>query len=358
MFRRCNGPVLFLASCCLLSAGALAQSGRMREPSTPRVPDDKDALHLVAEEILLPIAVKGEPGKPAPAVTPSDFFVVEDGKKQQITSVMQLPANILVMLDASGEATLVKNAGVTRELGYKLIEMLGTDDRGAIISYADKVNLISDWTGDKTQLRQALEWKYRPGLKSSLYEALTFGAEELLTKANGRRILVLVTDGIDTFSKDNFVKALLAVNRVRATVYIVSQAAMLLADLKPVAYNKFSWYEMLDPARRRKIMMLRAYLAQLESFEPNLQRLAEETGGFLWSPASRDEFKSLAGEVTSEISLECLIAYVSQRKPNDNDFHSVAVSTRLPGVTVRVRRGVYAGAVDAKHTVQEPASSK
>ena len=358
MSARVRRPALFLLTSCLLTAAALAQSGRMREPSTPRVPDDKDALHLVAEEVLLPIAVRGEPGKPAPAVTGSDLFVVEDGKKQQITSVMQSPANILILLDASGEATLVKNAGVTRELGYKLIEMLGTDDRGAIVSYADKVNLISDWTADKTQLREALEWKYRPGLKSSLYDALTYGAEELLAKTNGRRIVVLVTDGIDSFSKDAFIKALLAINRVRATVYIVSQAEMLLADLKPVAYNKFSWYDMLDPARRRKIMMLRAYLSQLESFEPNLERLAEETGGFMWRPMSRDELKALAGEVTSEISLECVIAYVSQRKPNDNEFHSIAVSTRIPGVTVRVRKGLYSGISDAKHTAHEPASSK
>jgi VWFA-related protein len=330
----------------------------MREPSTHRQPDDKSALQLIAEEVLLPIAVKGEPGKPAPAVTSYDLFVVEDGKKQQITSVMQAPANVLIVLDASGEATLIKNAGVTRELGLKLIEMLGKDDRAAIISYADKVNLISDWTGDKSELREALSWKYKPGLKSSLYDALTYGAEEILARVSGRRIVLLVTDGVDSFSKDAFLKALLAVNRVRATVYAVSQAAMLAADLRPMAYNKFSWYDMLDPAKRKKVQKLRAYLSQLESFEPNLERLAEDTGGLLWKPATREEFKSLAGPVSSEIGLECVIAYVSQRKRNDDEFHAISVSTRLPGVTVRVRRGVYSGITEAKQRVHEPASSK
>jgi VWFA-related protein len=298
-------------------------------------------LRLVAEEVLLPVTAKGKYGSPAPELFHTDFIVVEDGKKQEITSLTRLPANILIVLDVSGEATLLKNANVTRDLAYSLVDSIREGDRAAIITYADRVSLVCDWTDDKSRLAESLASGFKPGLKSKLYEALIHGAEEMLSRVGERRIVLLVTDGIDSFSKEIFQRSLLALNRVRATVYVVSQARHLIADLKPIAFNKFTWYDRLDPQKRKRIDRLRRYVWDLESFAPNMEALAEETGGFFWSPASRDEFKGLAPAVVSEINLEYVLSYVSRRKQNDTEFHRVSVYTRVPGVLVRSRRGIY-----------------
>ncbi|HKG21430.1 MAG TPA: hypothetical protein VKC34_05990, partial [Blastocatellia bacterium] len=79
-----------LCSLALLSPQAQAQSGRVRTPVSERAaPDDKDTVRLRAEEVLLPISVRSDTGKLPTFLDRYDFIVSEDGKRQQVTSVMR-----------------------------------------------------------------------------------------------------------------------------------------------------------------------------------------------------------------------------------------------------------------------------
>lgn len=334
-------PGLSVLVCVAVCAAlvAQAQSGRLRNRPGGTQESNKDAIRLVVEEVLLPVSVHSAEGKLA-ALNRSDFIVLEDGKQQQITSVMRTPANVLFVLDTGGNVTLLKNININRDLAFKLINALGEQDRAAILTYADKINLICDWTGDKQRLKEALDWKFRPGLKSRLFESLLYATEKVLTNVNGRRSVVLITDGIESFNGGWFAKALAALHRVRATVYVVSHTGMLLAELRPRVFNKFSWYDRLDPQMRKRNQELRRYVAELESAEPSLKRLAEDTGGWMWNPLGRDEFMVLNKYVIGEIELEYVVAYSAQLRSEDEEFHTVSVYTTRPDVTVRSRRGI------------------
>src|SRR5438445_429406 len=89
-------------------------------------------------------------------------------------------------------------------------------------------------------------------------ETIRLRAEEVLPKVVGRKSVVVVTDGIDSFDELDFEAVLTKLHRSRATVYVVSQNEMLLRELKPRAFNPLSWYEMIDPAARKRIEKLRA----------------------------------------------------------------------------------------------------
>lgn len=341
------------------AAQVQAQSGRMRgQPKAPQHRDDKDAIRLRVEEVLLPVSVHSDLGRLPPNLQRTDFILTEDGKRQVINSVMHTPANILFILDAGGDSTL-KNLNMNRDLALRMVDSLGEQDKAAVITYADKTNLLSQWTGDKEALRRALEWKFKPGLKSDFYRSLLYAADEVLPKVSGRRSVVIMTDGVDSFDELDFEKVLNALHRARATVYVVSQNAMLLREMKPRAFNALSWYEMLDPQARKRIDRLRVYYRQLEAAEITLKGLAEETGGAIWIPGTREEFGKLSPQITTEIGAEYLFAYSTERQPDDTRFHAISVYATKPGLQVRSRRGIYANVIAKREARRgEPAEGE
>src|SRR6185295_2538696 len=151
-----------------------AQSGRLRgKPKTPQHHDDREPIRLRVEEVLLPVSVHSDFGKLPPNLQKADFILTEDGKRQVINSVMHTAANVLFILDAGGDSTL-KNLNVNRDLALKMIDTLGEEDKAAVITYSDRIRLLSQWTGNKDTLRYALEWNFKPGLRSDFYKTLQY----------------------------------------------------------------------------------------------------------------------------------------------------------------------------------------
>ncbi|HEX5735834.1 MAG TPA: VWA domain-containing protein [Blastocatellia bacterium] len=357
--------ILFTFSMMLCAASNLsAQSGRVRTTPQPKPKEDDTTVRLRVEEVLLSINVRDREGRPASTLTPSDFIVTEDGKKQQVTSVVQTPANVVLVIDASGDAMNLKDNNLNRDLALKIIDSLGEKDRAAIISYGDSVNLLSGWTSDKAELRQALKWKLKPGIESSLLDCLKFASERLFPEATGRRSLVLLSDGVDSLHKHYFDDALEALHRARAIVYIVCQNARLLKELKPETYNPLSWYERLDPKARKRIDAQRHYYRKVQAAQAMLEGIAAGTGGIMINLKTRVECKepknglflkndglkddegefdceSIKRTIATEIGSEVVIAYSSERRLEEEDFHLVKVFTTRIGTEVRSRWGIY-----------------
>ena len=333
---------LAICSLLLLSPQIHAQSGRVRAPADRANPDDRDTVRLRVEEVLLPISVRSDTGKLPAFLDRFDFIVSEDGKRQEVTSVMRTPANILLILDTSGEVLTRKNINLNRELALKVVDSLGEEDRAAIITYSEKVTLVSDWTKDKAALRAALNQNFKPGLEGRFYESLKFAAEKVLPKVSGRRSIVAFTDGVDADGASAYTEAIAGLHRVRATFYVAGHNRMLLGELRPIAFNKLAWFEMIDPQVRKRYNFMRRYAKQLEAAEVVLEGLAQETGGAIWNPEKREDFTSLTPEIVEEIGTEYVVAYSSERNPRDGEFHTVKVFVTRRDLKVRSRRGVYA----------------
>jgi VWFA-related protein len=359
---------------------AQAQSGRIRKPQTgnqnqdTQNQDDKDTLKLRTDEVLLPVSVRSSNGKAPTYLEKQDFIVTEDDKRQTVTSVLRSPANVLFILDMSGEVNLRKDSNVNREIALSILDGLGKEDQAAVVTYADKIDLLSSWTTDKAAVGEALKTRLKPGIKSQYYKSLTYAANEVLPQVKGRRTVVLLSDGVDSFNSGGFADALAALHRARATVYVVNQNAVIIKELRARVYHKLAWYEMIDPKVRKRYELMRIYVKQLEAAELSLKGLAEETGGMVWNSDERIEYKksqkprppefieekkrpvlasAMAQKVVEEMGTEFVVAYSSDRKSNDKDFHPVKVFVTRPEIKVRTRRGVYA---NPQSGVESPAS--
>jgi len=281
---------------------AYGQSGR--KPGQPAAASSDDAVHLRVEEVLVPIGVQSNTGKLPGQLLPSDIMVAEDQHRRQVTSVRRTPANILLVMDNSAEVPKYKHYELNVNAALTVIGSLADDDRAAIISYGGAVEVLSQWTGDKVALRKALEEKFKPRNNSHLYESLLYGAQQLLPQASGRRSVVLLTDGYDSTTKNELEKAREALDRARATLYVIAQNSMILAGVKPKAFNHDRVSRLniaMDPGYRALIVKMQHYAAVVEAERATLKDLAEASGGYFWDPPTIDSFNDAARFMISEI---------------------------------------------------------
>ncbi len=241
-----------------------------------------------------------------------DLLIVENGEPRTITNLRREPASIVLVLDLGNGIGTFKNGAsavynpvpepsrydptvpvwskrhdiiarpASREFADNFVRGLSGDDRVAIIQYSDRVELIQDFTSDREQAFSALSSKYRVGLKSRFYDALSLAAEKIRHQP-GRRVIVLLSDGVDTASKTTRQKALEAVAHSSATVLIVGWDEVLRNEINAA----MTWKKAHDEpgtAQRKRLKELRRFLADLEAARYDLERLAENNGGELIAP--------------------------------------------------------------------------
>ena len=204
----------------------------------------------------MPIIAYDANGNYVNDLLPKDVLVLEEGEARQVTNLKRDPANIVLILDLANEIGTFKNGPTERygksdtpiweqgrnykvvrgptqwEFANQFVSGLSPNDKIAIIQYAEKAQLIQDWTSDRNQALNAISSKYRVGMKSSYYDALKLAADKLQSRSDGRRIVVLISDGLDSNSKIGRSKAILALEKARATVFVVGWADALRREIE------------------------------------------------------------------------------------------------------------------------------
>ncbi len=366
-FAFCVLPFAFLS----LSLSAQAQSGRKPPPKpgqqgAEQKPGDAPVVRIETREIALPLLAYDADGKFVDDLMAKDVLVLEEGEARQVTNVKREPANIVLILDTSNEIGTFKN-GPTQRLGktdvpiwekgasYQVItrptawqfaeffiSQLSPNDSLTVIQYADRVQVVQDWTNDRTQALNALRAKYRVGIKASFLDALKLAADKLQTRPNGRRVVVLVSDGLDSGSKTGRTQALSALAQARAAVFAVGWGDVLKQEVE-IAANWIGAHEPASSSNNKRIQELRRHLPKLEAAIAELQNLVDNSGGELWLPLTHDELITRWPKVVSTIGAQYSLSFVTERKPSLEDLRSIQVLPARAGLSVRSRRNYYAG---------------
>ena len=223
---------------CSYRQRSQAQSGRNLPPTKRR--DQDDTIRLRAEEVLLNITVIDPYNRQATDLTQNEFIIAEDNQRQDISSfiISRVPVNVVLMLDASG--SIVGEINSLRQAAMRFVEQLGPEDSVSIIEFHSKVELIQDWTSNQDDIRHAISWRFKPGMErtssgnttystTALYDALYLTAEDQLAKVEGRKAMIILTDGDDTSSKVTYEQSLGSVIRSGAVVYVVSKARAFMS---------------------------------------------------------------------------------------------------------------------------------
>ncbi|HEY2847255.1 MAG TPA: hypothetical protein VGI80_05505, partial [Pyrinomonadaceae bacterium] len=139
---------------CLLAYSALGQSRRVIPTPTPTPEEDTVRVHT--EEIKLNVLAFDENGAFYKDVTANDLVITENNVLHQPTSVRRVPANVLILMDTGGELRTVKSLDQTRKVARGVIDALRPGDSVAIEAYADKPQIVGEWTTDNKQMQAAI----------------------------------------------------------------------------------------------------------------------------------------------------------------------------------------------------------
>ena len=121
--------------------------------------------------VTIPVSVMDREGRYIPNLNKDDFRLWEDGVEQKIGFFQSVdkPFSVVLMIDTSGSTRFrleeIQDAAIT------FVNQLRSDDRVMVISFDDKLHLLSDFTSDRNQMRSAIQ-RTHPGAGTALYDAV------------------------------------------------------------------------------------------------------------------------------------------------------------------------------------------
>lgn len=321
----------------------LAQSGRVgsgtQTSQNSSSEEVEDVVRVRTDEVVLPVSVRDERGLPVNGLTEDQFLIYENGVRQEIRSFnrRRVPANIVLMLDASG--SVYDHMNLIRDAAKGFLKNLVEGDRVCVMQFADRVELLQDWVAasDWKRIERALEWRYHAGDRTSFYEGLYRTAREQLARAQGRRILILLTDGVDTAEGRgaSYRDALDAVVGSEAAVYVVSLTKSLREGLDRRVGGRFrailSGVSPGDLARYRRM---------IDEAEDRLIEIAEKTGGRIFFPHEFEDLLPAYEAIAEELRSQYILTYVPKKSLGAGEWRSIRVLVLPGGYDVATRSGV------------------
>ena len=222
--RTTNAPVLGGAN-----RPSGTQSTGQATPATPSGPeevDESDVIRVNTTLVTLPVSVTDRDGRYIPNLRKEDFRLWEDGVEQPVAffSSVDKPFSVVLMLDTSGSTRF--RLEEIQEAAITFVNQLRQDDRVMVVSFDDRVRVLSEFTSDRSRLRDAIR-RTNPGDGTKLYDAVDLVINQRLNSVEGRKAIVLFTDGVDTTSRNASY-----VNNVR-------DAEELDALIYPVQYDTY-----------------------------------------------------------------------------------------------------------------------
>jgi VWFA-related protein len=182
-----------------LSGGVRTQSPQTL--STPPAGDDSDGVIRVETNLVtMPVSVVDRDGRFVSGLQAKDFQIFENGVQQKVEyfQSVEQPFTVILMIDVSPSTQYrideIQNAAIS------FVDQLRTNDRVEVISFDDRVHILARPTNDRRQLRYAIQ-QAQFGDGTSLYEAVDQVLNRELTAIQGRKAVVLFTDGVDTTSR-------------------------------------------------------------------------------------------------------------------------------------------------------------
>jgi VWFA-related protein len=267
--------------------------------------------------VTLKFLVQDPNGYFIPNIRRDNFVVYENGVRQQNVSVdVEHAAVSLGFLGEFGGRIQSLNRDLGQEVsraGQHLVDEVGRGDKVAIWTYNDKVEKLSDFSSDPQDLNIIFIRLGTPELsEANLYDAVinTLGQMKPL---NGRKAILLVSSGIDTFSKNSLQDATRAAEDSGTPIYVLSLVPTLRQMAEGGAHTgaiaKIDW----------------------EGAENGMQQIAVASGGRLYSPENTVDLTPVYDDMMENLKVRYVITY----KPSDSQDQNAPRTVRVELVDPR-----------------------
>lgn len=329
---RLNRVVLTLACAGSLVGSAPAAAGGpgtiTERPAAERKLDDatverllrvQDEQEVAVRLVLLPASVEDKRGRIVTGLQAGDFSLTDERVPQKIkyfSVESNEPVAIAFVLDVSGSMRQSGKIDAAKEAIRFFVDELRPHDRFALICFADdQVSWVTEFTSDRQRFIERLMVQEGYG-QTALNDAVAAIPKLVDESTNGRKAIVLITDGVDNASKLTMEQSVVTARQVEVPIFTVG-------------FSTLPWED------RKKSKDLGFNMAVLQLF-------ADETGGALFVVQDPDEMKEAVARISTELRHQYLIGYSPGLQHWDGSFRSVQLQARSGRYVVRTRKGYYA----------------
>ncbi len=171
-----------------------------QQPTGPEEVDAGDIIKVNTTLVTIPVSVMDRDGRYVPNLQKEDFRLWEDGVEQQVAffSSVDKPFSVVLMLDTS-PSTQFRLEDI-QDAAISFVNQLRADDKVMVVSFNDDINVLCDLTTDRSKLERAIR-RAHTGDGTRLYDAVDMVINRQLSRIQGRKAIVLFTDGVDTTSR-------------------------------------------------------------------------------------------------------------------------------------------------------------
>jgi Ca-activated chloride channel family protein len=181
-----------------------------------------------SELVVFSATAVDDKGRPVTDLRREDFRIYDEGRAQQIVHFYGgkgLPARVLLLLDASGSMG-DKRVASSREAAMQLLLALSPEDQVAVAGFDSRYWGVVAFTKDREVVRKGLD-TITPFGSTALHDALDKGAHDIASHGEGRRAVVVLTDGIDTSSQKTAEEVIARSRALDVPIYVISVVSPL-----------------------------------------------------------------------------------------------------------------------------------
>ena len=309
----------FITASLLLVAGGLSVAARAQEAG------DAASFSSNVQVVNVLATVRDKKAEFIRDLTKDDFSILEDGRPQKIryfSAETGLPLTIGLMVDTSMSQVHVLNA--ERGASFRFVDqVLREQDKVFVMQFDMNVKTMQTLTGSRADLQDSLRMVNTPtkaelraqyGGGTLLYDALSDASKEVMKKQQGRKALIVLSDGGENGSNATLSDAVQAAQRNNTLIYTI-----LFTD------GGFG------SGLGKSVM----------------QRLAKETGGSYFEVSKKLTIDQVFGEIEEDLRSQYSIGYVSDRPAVISEFRGIQLTVKEPGLTVNARDRYWAGPEEA-----------
>jgi VWFA-related protein len=286
-------------------------------------PPDTPRFESNATTVTVDVSVLDDKNRFIPRIPQNNFRVMEDGVPQQITQFGQgeAPMTICMLIEFSGRFQAYWSQGwyETLQASYGFLQTLKPEDNVAVVAYDLRPTILSDFSPDKRKAEEAMSRLRIPGFsESNVFDALTDMASRM-EAIEGRKAILLMGTGLDTFSKITFDKTRRMLQESGVPIYTISllQIARIMAES----------YGAMGPIANMDFLQA----------DNEMRTFAKETGGMSFFPRFVGEYPSVFRQIEDAMRSQYALAYHPTNLARDGKFRRIKVELVNPDTNEPLR---------------------
>ena len=257
--------------------------------------------------VLVDASVIDHNGRSIATLKPADFTLFEDGAQQtlDLVQLQRMPTQFTLLID--GSQSMSRRIDLVHATARRITSRMRLGDMVTVAPFRREVEAMTGPTDDEATIAAAIA-AIRANGGTAILDSLA-SLPERFARAEGRHVIVLVTDGYDEHSKTPLPQALAEVKKLQATIFVIGIGGVAGVSLKG---------------------------------ENLLRQIAVQTGGRAFFPSKEEQLPNVYDSIVTDVQSRYLLTYTPSHQELDGRFRQIRVTVADPQFTVKARDGYFA----------------